>query len=168
MKFSFKKLLVFNLIYFGVAGSIVAKQYVPPANHRKDINLDSGWRFIRQDVAAAQSTNFDDTTWAKLSLPHTWNNLDGQESGETYYRGIGWYRKHCMVDKGLAGRHFFLKFDGASFVADVYVNGSFIGEHQAGFSAFGLRFRDRRVSETPRKCRARVAQRSPPAHRSPR
>jgi beta-galactosidase len=137
MEFSFKKLLViFNLIYFCTAGSMIAQQYVPPANHRVDINLDAGWRFARQDVAAAQTTGFDDSTWASLSLPHTWNNFDGQESGETYYRGIGWYRKHYTVDQGLAGRHFFLKFDGASFVADVYINGTFIGEHQGGFSAF--------------------------------
>jgi beta-galactosidase len=116
--------------------STAAQTYNPPASHRTDIVLDSGWRFIRQDVAGAQDSNFDDATWLNLNLPHTWNNLDGENGVKNYYRGIGWYRTHFLVDNKYAGRHFFLKFDGAFSVADVYVNGSFVGEHQGGFSAF--------------------------------
>jgi beta-galactosidase len=41
-----------------------------------------------------------------------------------------------MVDQALLGRHFFLKFDGAFLVTDVYVNGNYLGEHQGGFAAF--------------------------------
>ena len=55
---------------------------------------------------------------------------------KNYYRGVGWYRRHYTVDKNFAGRHFFLKFAGAFSVTDVYVNGSFVGEHQGGFAAF--------------------------------
>jgi beta-galactosidase len=62
--------------------------------------------------------------------------LDGQDGGGNYYRGIGWYRAHYTVDGGYAGRHCFLKFDGASLVTDVYVNGTFVGEHRGGFAAF--------------------------------
>ncbi len=53
-----------------------------------------------------------------------------------YYRGVGWYRRHFTLDKSFAGRHFFLTFDGAFLVTDVYVNGSYLGEHQGGFAAF--------------------------------
>ena len=52
-----------------------------------------------------------------------------------YYRGIGWYRVHYAVD-GICQPPFFLKFDGAFSVTDVYVNGNFVGEHQGGFAAF--------------------------------
>src|ERR1043166_4901579 len=113
-----------------------AQLYTPPANPRADIILDPGWRFIRQDVAGAQTNGFDDSTWTLLDLPHTWNNLDGQDGGNNYYRGIGWYRRHYMVSTNDAGRRVFLKFDGANTVSDVYVNGNFVGEHQGGFAAF--------------------------------
>jgi len=63
-------------------------------------------------------------------------HLDGQDGGNNYYRGIGWYRVHCAVDGSYTNRHFFLKFDGAFLVADVYVNGNYLGEHQGGFAAF--------------------------------
>src|SRR5579864_4603739 len=116
------------------ACALSAQIYVPPASHRADTIIDSNWRFIRQDVSGAQASNFDDSAWSIISLPHTWNNLDGQDGGNNYYRGIGWYRTHCTVDASLAGRTFFLEFNGAFLVTDVYVNGNFLGEHQGGFA----------------------------------
>ena len=115
-----------------------AELYNPPASPRTNILLNAGWQFVRQDVPGAQNTGFNDSTWTTLNLPHTWNNLDGQNGLKDYYRGIGWYRKHYPVDKNLKGRHFFLKFDAASSVADVYVNGKHLGEHRGGFSAFAF------------------------------
>ena len=115
---------------------MTAQTYTPPPNNRMDIVVDAGWRFIRQDVSGAQTNGFDDSTWTALNLPHTWNNLDGQDGGNNYYRGIGWYRKHYTVDASYTNRHLFIKFDAAFYVADVYVNGSLLGEHQGGFGAF--------------------------------
>ncbi len=132
----FAGLVCFILPY--AACSAFPQPYDPPANLRSDRLLDDGWKFIRQDVPGAAETNFDDSAWATVTLPHTWNNLDGEDGATNYYRGIGWYRIHCPVENSLAGRHFFLKFDGAFLVTDVYVNGSFLGEHQGGFAAFGF------------------------------
>src|SRR5258706_4812667 len=116
--------------------AVFGQTYSPPANPREDINLDAGWRFIRQDVAGAQTNGFDDSTWTLLNLPHTWNNLDGQDGGNNYYRGIGWYRLHYTVSTNEAGRRLFLKFDGANIVSVVYVNGNRLGDHGGGFAAF--------------------------------
>jgi beta-galactosidase len=124
------------LAIFSFAPSLVAQPYTPPANERVDVILDPGWRFIRQDVTGAQNSSFDDSAWSVINLPHTWNNLDGQDGGKNYYRGIGWYRVHCAVDGSYTNRHFFLKFDGAFLVTDVYLNGNYLGEHQGGFAAF--------------------------------
>jgi beta-galactosidase len=125
-------------LLLGLATSVDSQVYIPPATHRADLNLDSNWRFIRQDVAGAQATNFDDSTWTLLNLPHTWNNYDGQDGGNNYYRGVGWYRTHYTVDASYTGRSFFLKFDGSFYVTDVWVNGNYLGEHQGGFAAFAF------------------------------
>jgi beta-galactosidase len=124
------------LAIFSFASALVAQPYTPPANERVDVILDPGWRFIRQDVTGAQNSNYNDSAWSVINLPHTWNNLDGQDGGNNYYRGIGWYRSHYTVDASYAGRRFFLKFDGAFYVTDVYLNGNYLGEHQGGFAAF--------------------------------
>jgi beta-galactosidase len=125
------------IAWWGFAESdILHAQYIPPVNNRTDIVLNTNnWKFILSDVEAATNVVFDDSSWTPISIPHTWNNIDGQEY-TTYYRGIGWYRVHCTPDPSYTNREIYLKFDGANIVADVYVNGSFVGEHQGGFSAF--------------------------------
>src|SRR5437763_1636176 len=113
------RVVVFTFALCALSFSGHAQTYQSPASPRTDINLDFGWRFIRQDVAGAQTNGFDDSTWAQLDLPHTWNNLDGQDGGNNYYRGIGWYRRHYTVGTNAAGRQLFLKFDGANIISDV-------------------------------------------------
>jgi beta-galactosidase len=107
----------------------------PPAA-RSDSLLADGWRFVRRDVPAARSPDFDDSAWQSIALPHTWNNLDGQDGGDNYYRGPGWYRRHFSIAPGDEGKEVFLRFEAASLAADVYVNGQFAGHHAGGFSAF--------------------------------
>lgn len=127
--------LIWTLAFFVplVAG---AEIYSLPKNHRVVEDLDSHWRFIRQDVADAQKPGFDDSSWSVIDLPHTWDNRDGEDGGDNYYRGVGWYRNHFTVKKHFAKRRFFLKFDGGFSVADVWINGHFLGEHRGGFAAF--------------------------------
>ena len=127
----------FVLVFILASWSLVPiSAYTPPPSNRTDILLDTNWKFIKSDVAGAQIASFNDATWTLLNLPHTWNNLDGQDGGGNYYRGVGWYRKHFTVSSDLAGRSLFLRFDGSNQVADVYLNGTLLGQHKGGFSAF--------------------------------
>ena len=45
---------------------------------RQKIDLLSGWQF----------TGLDGQT-VTVSIPHTWNNIDGQDGGNDYNRGVG-------------------------------------------------------------------------------
>ena len=51
---------------------------------RKIININKGWSFVKKDLIVAKVLNEKAT---KVDLPHTWNNLDGQDGGSDYYRG---------------------------------------------------------------------------------
>ncbi len=51
-----RQTLTMILAAVGLATSALAQTYSPPANPRLDINLDSGWKFIRQDVIGAENT----------------------------------------------------------------------------------------------------------------
>jgi beta-galactosidase len=128
------------LICLVLFGSIIlsnSQTYIPPTNGRVDINLDPGWKFIQQNVSGAQAPGFDDSSWTNINLPHTWDIVDGQSyPSSNYYTGISWYRVHFTPDASYINNHFFLKFDGAFRVTDVYLNGIFLGEHQGGFAAF--------------------------------
>ncbi|HEY2903466.1 MAG TPA: glycoside hydrolase family 2 TIM barrel-domain containing protein [Polyangia bacterium] len=107
-----------------------------PPTMRRTIALTDGWKFIKMDVTGAQATAFDDGAWGGVSLPHTWNNMDGQDGGSNYYRGVGWYRTHVTVPAAEAGRRLYVEFDGANIQATVYVNGTMAGQHSGGFARF--------------------------------
>jgi beta-galactosidase len=101
---------------------------------REDVLLDSGWRFQQGDPADAQATNFNDAGWQTVSVPHCWGWQQAQR-GEKYLRGPGWYRRELVLQRQ-AGKRFFLRFEAAGSVADVYLNGEFLGEHRGAFGAF--------------------------------
>jgi beta-galactosidase len=111
--------------------------FTPPASHRVDTLLNTApWKFHLGDVAGAQNPSFDDSSWTGIQLPHTWNNLDGQDGGSNYARGIGWYRAHYTVSSSYSGRRLYLQFDGADTITDVYVNGIHLGQHIGGYATF--------------------------------
>ena len=120
----------------GGAAAGASGTYVPPAVTRTDTLISSGWKHLRMDNSGAPATAFNDSSWASVNLPHTWNATDGQDGGSNYYRGIGWYRRHYTLPASAAGKRVFLQFDGANIVAVVYVNGTMVGTHRGGFARF--------------------------------
>lgn len=116
----------------------VGEAYAAPVDPRLSIDLSKGWKFIRQNVTGAQATSFNDTSWSSVNVPHTWNNLDAQDGGSNYYRGVGWYRRKVTVPSMFSGKSILLKFDGASMVTNLYVDGATVGSHSGGFAAFSF------------------------------
>src|SRR3954453_19585262 len=123
-----------------VAVALIALAVPSAASARTTIDLSSHWNFHLGDVPGAQAPGFDDSSWQTVDLPHTWNALDAQDGGtfavNTYYRGVGWYRKTLPTADSMRGQQLFLQFDGASSVADVYVNGALVGHHEGAFTRF--------------------------------
>ncbi|HEX4141173.1 MAG TPA: glycoside hydrolase family 2 TIM barrel-domain containing protein, partial [Candidatus Methylacidiphilales bacterium] len=124
------------LITAGLGAAALNADQVPPGTPRELVPLDGGWRFHAGDEPRAAEPGFDDHAWQPVDLPHTWNGLDGEDGGNNYRRGAGWYRRHVFVGDSLKGRRLYLQFDGASLMADVYVNGAHLGNHMGGFARF--------------------------------
>lgn len=100
---------------------------------RESVELADGWKFIKQDVKPDAAYD----SWDTVSVPHTWNAQDGQTySKDGYYRGPGWYVKELDIPATWKDKRVFIRFEAASLVADVYLNGQNIGEHRGGFAAF--------------------------------
>jgi len=96
--------------------------------------LTDGWRFQKSDETNAIAPGFADEGWQKISLPHCWGWEEAQVT-KNYYRGPGWYRQALDV-KREEGKRYFLRFEAAATVADVYLNGQKLGQHRGGFGAF--------------------------------
>jgi beta-galactosidase len=111
---------------------------VTQASPRLNLSLDQGWLFHAGEANGAADVAEPGPGWTSQNLPHTWNALDGQDGGDNYRRGAGWYRLHLRPDASLAGRCLFLQFDGAFLKTDVYVNGKPVGSHTGGFARFRM------------------------------
>ncbi len=99
----------------------------------RDITLLTEAYFTKENKPAF-SEKTDTASWERVPLPHTWNNLDGQDGGGDYYRGGCWYKLPLPTYK--KDRRQFIQFEGANHLAQVWCNGSYLGEHRGGFSTF--------------------------------
>lgn len=75
-------------------------------------------------------------TTSIVNIPHTWNNLDCQDEIPGYFRGKGEYSKTIHIGEDTGENCFFLHFEGANQVTEVYVNGKYAGRHEGGYTAF--------------------------------
>ena len=121
-------------LLLGLCGFLILTVAEPVAA-RQDALLTDGWRFTQQDAPHAEKPGLDDYDWQAVSLPHNWGWEDAQ-LGKNYYRGPGWYRRALDIGKPETGKRYYLRFEAASQVADVYLNGQFLGQHRGGFGAF--------------------------------
>jgi beta-galactosidase len=103
---------------------------------RESSQLDDGWKFQLGEVTNVAAADFDDAGWSAVTLPHCWGWEEAQQ-GKHFYQGPGWYRRELNVMPE-PGKRYFLRFEAASTVADVYLNGQWLGEHRGGFGAFAF------------------------------
>ena len=57
---------------------------------RKVYNFNSKWAFSKEATEAPKEMP---QKWYWVSLPHTWNDIDGQDGGNDLYRGTAYYAK---------------------------------------------------------------------------
>ena len=101
---------------------------------RKVTNINQGWRFLKAAIPAAQAMEYAARGEA-VTLPHTWNAIDGQDGGNDYHRGTCWYVRELTAEE-TAGERLFLEINGAAMTAEVYLNGEKLCRHEGGYSTF--------------------------------
>lgn len=99
---------------------------------RSKIQLDGTWKFLPSNtLTGAEAVDYDDSSWLTVTVPHTWDAV----LGVTHYTN-SWYRTHFTPSVDAAGGSLYIYFEGAFQVADVYVNGQYLGQHRGGYTRF--------------------------------
>jgi len=75
------------------------------------------WRYAPGDDSARALPQFDDARWTAVT-PDLTNDPRG-------WNGVGWFRRHIVLDRALQGRPFALAIE-ARGAADVFVDGSLV------------------------------------------
>ena len=99
---------------------------------RNILNINKDWIFVKglNTVPAALPEG------EAVSLPHTWNAVDGQDGGNDYFRGTCCYAK-CFRKADLPeNEKYYLEINGANSSADAYLNGRHLARHDGGYSTW--------------------------------
>ena len=100
---------------------------------RKVININKDWSFIEKDSSFDKAI---ETEGAKIDVPFTWNNIDGQDGGNDYVRAAYVFVKRFPRPEHLEDEVVYIEFKGVNSTADVILNGEEIAHHDGGYSTF--------------------------------
>ncbi len=93
---------------------------------KKFYNINNDWKFY-----------LEKNDYKLVNIPHTWNNIDGQDGGNDYLRTLARYEKdfECpSFDK--EKEDVYIEFDGVNSECDVYINSNKVIRHEGGYSTF--------------------------------
>lgn len=127
------------------AGEILSADAIgqsPVQMQRLIINLNSHWLFKPGDVVNGQADTLNETGFLAVCLPHANASVPHRDINMKSFRNVSWYRRHFRPSVKYRGRRFVLKFQGASQVTDVFVNGRRVGEHLGAYTLFSFDITD--------------------------
>lgn len=132
----------------------------------RDIIRLEKWKFHFGEQTGALKKSFDDSGWENVTVPHDWAidkpfdmRIDMQsvqvlEDGDKVRKmrtgrtgalpafGVGYYRTSVMSGEDIKGKRIRIEFDGAMSLANVYINGEYVGEWPYGYSSFAFDITD--------------------------
>lgn len=127
---------------------------------RESIILKKGWTFQKGEHPNAIQTDFDDSNWESVTVPHDWaikgpfdKEIDKQviaisqnketratektgRTGALPYIGEGWYRNTFSIPNFTDDKTVILQFEGAMSEPEVFLNGKKVGEWKYGYAYF--------------------------------
>ena len=98
---------------------------------RKIVNWNDNWKFWKD----CSDVNMVDGG-EEITIPHTWNAIDGQDGGNDYFRGTCLYKKSVNKKDLPQADQYYLEINGANSSADVYCNGEKLAHHDGGYSTW--------------------------------
>jgi len=103
---------------------------------REKLSLNGRWSFQidRKDEGERLGWHNGNALPAgsEVEVPHIWQT----EAEHVHYCGTAWYEKSFAIDVLPEGKRSYLHFGAVDFQARVWLNGTFIGEHEGGFTPF--------------------------------
>jgi beta-galactosidase len=113
----------------------------PTKHHqRPDGNPGNDFLFVQ--------SNFNDSVWEKVNLPHDWaikgpfyegaNATVGGGMGRLPSHGVAWYRRKLNITSADSAKSIYIDIDGAMSYAMVWLNGHLVGGWPYGYNSFRI------------------------------
>ena len=130
------------VLYAGAIASLaaacsarLAPAAAPEVSALGKYDFNRGWLFGGRYVAGSADRDYDDSGFAKITLPHTVTPLSWGNWDPASWEDVWVYRKHFTPPRlpGGGRSRVFVDFDGVMVNATVLVNGRPVSSHQGGY-----------------------------------
>jgi beta-mannosidase len=110
---------------------------IHPIYGKQCMPLDGMWRYKldQNDIGKRQSYYLltkEIETWREMKIPGNWY-LE-EEIGDFF--GTIWFARKFEVPENMRGQRLFLNFEGVDYIAEVWLNGEYLGLHEGMFDPF--------------------------------
>ena len=100
-------------------------------------SMNTNWLFGGQYMAGSESSFYDDSNFAPISLPHNVTSLSWQNWDYAAWEQVWIYRRHFngghLVSQHDPGQRILVDFDGVMVNATVVINDQAVSTHQGGY-----------------------------------
>ncbi len=122
----------------GLSVAGFAAESAPAQKGRNVLPLNRNWRFSPTATPAARASDFDDSRFTRVTIPHTnlrepWHSFD-----EKSYEFISVYRRRFRLPDAARGQRVFVDFEGVMTASTVWLNGVRLGEYKGGYTPFSF------------------------------
>lgn len=87
-------------------------------------------RRLQEELPGCTERDYEPSGWQSLPVPSVLNPPPDR------YQGIAWYRRSFTLPRAEKGTRWLLHFEAVNYVADVWVNGRYVGWHEGGYTPF--------------------------------
>ncbi|GIO28866.1 MULTISPECIES: glycoside hydrolase family 2 protein [Paenibacillus] len=121
-----------------MATAMYIKDYPRPQFVRENwTNLNGAWNFRFDDADVGEQEKWQEGFQSdlKINVPFTYETKASGIGREEHHSHV-WYHRPLEVPREYAGKRVLLHFQAVDYVAKVWINGTYVGCHQGGYSAF--------------------------------
>ena len=105
--------------------------------------INRGWRYSEKMTDAAHATDFDDSSFERVVVPHTNVRLPWHSFPDKAYEFVSIYRRPIKVPGEAKGKRVFVDFEGVMTASTVWLNGQRLGEYRGGYTPFSFELTDK-------------------------
>jgi beta-galactosidase len=87
---------------------------------------------IVAEAGGREQPSYDDSSWSAIAVPGTFNPPPDRTQGGAWYR-LRFFEGRDWRDKAVT-----LKFGAVNYLADVWLNGTYLGYHEGGYTPFAF------------------------------
>ena len=99
--------------------------------------LNFSWSFI-DSFEDSFLKKLDPKRSQKVDIPHTIKEIPYNYFSEESYQKVTTYEKYFDVESFKKGHRYFLNFEGYMFLADIYLNDTYLGKHYSGYLSVNI------------------------------